>query len=164
MAKSTNVRTDLYKKEGDLQERNNDTGISLQSFPGKIFIKLIQNRMKQYTKKGIWKRAKAVPGQEETQIRPINSSRCDRFLKKNRTQPKSLHQLRGLQATIRNHNLWHDGMWIVMKNARIPQQLVQGIYRKSSSAIKVDKKNYRNAFIEKLEYDYEVFYPHTSLT
>jgi hypothetical protein len=40
-------------------------------------------------------------------------------------------------------SIWHDGMWRVMQNAGIPEQLiklVQVIYRKSSSAIKVDKK------------------------
>src|SRR6218665_2085429 len=41
------------------------------------------------------------------------------------------------------YSIWHDGMWRVMQHAGIAEQrikLIQGIYRKSSSAIKVDKK------------------------
>jgi len=50
-------------------------------------------------------------------------------------------------------SIWHDGMWRVMQNAAIPEQqikLVQGIYRKSSNVIKVDKRS-QNTFTEKLE-------------
>src|SRR6218665_4221011 len=62
-----------------MERRSTNIAEALQIILGKVFTKLIQNRMNQYVEKRLGKN-KSGSGQDEAQL--ISSFQCDKYLKK----------------------------------------------------------------------------------
>src|SRR6218665_13063 len=88
------------EKEIHKTEKTTQALAFCKSILGKVFTKIIQNRMNSMLREHLEKN-KPDSGQEE--IQSINNSQQDRYSKKNRTQPENLHQFHRLQTSIPQH-------------------------------------------------------------
>jgi hypothetical protein len=129
----------IYKRKGDPQDCKNYRGISLQSVPGKVFTKMIHNRMKQYVEEFL--------GEEQAGFRSGRST-IDQIFTMRQIMEKATEHNQDLFINFIDFRqafdcIWHEGIWRTMQHAGIPEKMiamVKNIYGKSMSAIKMDKK------------------------
>ena len=126
----------LFKK-GDKKECNNYRGISLLSVPGKVYTRVLQQRMKRYVEDIVAEEQAGFRyGRGTVDQLFVIRQLSEKFFEKNRTLYNNFIDFK--QAF---DSVWQLGLWKVLRNYGIPEKLVvllEDMYRKSVSAVRVD--------------------------
>lgn len=124
-------------KKGDKKECNNYRGISLLSVPGKVYTRILQQRMKRYVEDIVAEeQAGFRVGRGTVDQLFVIRQLSEKFSEKNRTLYNNFIDFK--QAF---DSVWQLGLWKVLRNYGIPEQLVillEDMYSKSASAVRVD--------------------------
>ena len=126
----------LFKK-GDKKECSNYRGISLLSVPGKVYTRVLQQRMKRYVEDIVAEEQAGFRyGRGTVDQLFVIRQLSEKFFEKNRTLYNNFIDFK--QAF---DSVWQLGLWKVLRNYGIPEKLVvllEDMYRKSVSAVRVD--------------------------
>lgn len=126
----------IYKKK-DRSDCSNYRGISLLSTPGKVYTRILQQRLRRYVER--------VVAEEQAGFRTgrgtidqlfVIRQLSEKFFEKNRSLYNNFIDFR--QAF---DSVWQEGLWQVLRNFGIPEELVElleDLYSKSMSAVRVD--------------------------
>src|ERR1700733_229235 len=124
-------------KKGDKTECNNYRAISLLSIPGKVYTKVIQQRLRRYVEQAMSEEQAGFRKGRSTinQIFVIRQI-SEKYIEKNRTLYNNFIDYK--QAF---DSVWQEGLWRTLRYHGIPEELVvliEDLYRKSMSAVRLD--------------------------
>ena len=126
----------IHKKK-DKTICNNYRGISLLSVPGKVYTRVLQQRLRKYVEE--------IVGEEQAGFRKGRGTvdqiftirqLAEKYYEKNKVIYNNFIDFR--QAF---DSVWQQGLWRVMRNYGIPEELVElleDLYSKTISAVRVD--------------------------
>lgn len=124
-------------KKNDKSECGNYRGISLLSVPGKVYTRILQQRLKRYVDEVVAEEQAGFRAGRGTmdQIFTIRQI-AEKYFEKNRTLYNNFIDFK--QAF---DSVWQQGLWQVLRNFGIPEELVvllEDMYSKTLSAVRVD--------------------------
>ena len=126
-------------KKGDKKVCSNYRGISLLSVPGKVYTRMLQQRLKQHIE--------SVISEEQAGFRMgrgtidqlfVIRQLAEKYCEQNRTMYNNFIDFK--QAF---DSVWQKGLWQVLRTYGIPEHLIQlleDLYSKSLSAVRVDSE------------------------
>src|ERR1043165_7461975 len=126
----------IYKKK-DRMDCSNYRGISLLSIPGKVYTRILQQRLRRYVEEAMAEEQAGFRGGRSTidQLFVIRQL-AEKYYEKNKTLYNNFIDFR--QAF---DSVWQQGLWQVLRSYGIPEglvQLLEDLYSKSMSAVRVD--------------------------
>src|SRR3984885_7608136 len=126
----------IHKKK-DRRECSNYRGISLLSIPGKVYTRVLQQRMRRYIEEVIAEeQAGFRTGRGTIDQLFVIRQLAEKYTEKNKIVYNNFIDFR--QAF---DSVWQKGLWQVLRNYGIPEELVlllEDLYSKSMSAVRVD--------------------------
>ena len=126
-------------KKGDTRKCQNHRTISLISHPSKVMLKVIQNRLK--------KEAEELLAEEQAGFRANRGTveqifNCHLMIEKHIDHQKDLyHNFIDFKKAF--DRVWHQGLWLVLRNFNIEEGLVlmiKTLYDNASSAVLLNNK------------------------